>query len=59
MASLEAQRDAALKHARELAEKFAEVNLDEASEIYKEAFSYFQDGDIEKALESLDDKILD
>jgi tetratricopeptide (TPR) repeat protein len=55
LASLETQRDTALARSKELAEKLAEENLDEVSELYKKAFGYFQNGEIEKALEVLDD----
>lgn len=55
IADLTAQRDAALARAEELAKEFAKVNLDEASELYQEAFKYFKQGDIDKALEVLDD----
>lgn len=37
-------------NARELAEKFAKVNLDDASEHYQKAFRYFQNGKIDSAL---------
>ncbi|GBC60281.1 hypothetical protein DENIS_1232 [Desulfonema ishimotonii] len=56
---LKIERDAALSQARDLAEKFAEVNLDEASEIYKEAFGLFWDGKVKAALKVLDDAKLD
>ncbi len=59
IAKIEEERQLGLKQAKELSEKFAEVNLDEASEIYKEAFELFQQGNIERALAVLDDKKLD
>jgi tetratricopeptide (TPR) repeat protein len=59
LAELQKQRDAALAQAQELAEKFAEVNLDDASELYKTAFEYFRQGEIEKALAVLDDPKMD
>lgn len=59
IAKLASERDAALEQAKDLSERFAEVNLDTASKIYKEAFSYFKEGNIEKALLTLDDKKLD
>lgn len=42
-------------NARELAEKFAKVNLDDASEHYQKAFRYFQNGKIDSALIVLED----
>lgn len=55
IAHLEARKKAALAHAKYLGEMFAEVNLDGAPELFKEAFNYFQQEDIEKALKVLDD----
>ncbi|MFC2145752.1 tetratricopeptide repeat protein [Acidobacteriota bacterium] len=52
---LKAQRNAALAQAKELAIRFAEVNLDNTSDLYKIAFNYFRQGDIAKSLEILDD----
>jgi tetratricopeptide (TPR) repeat protein len=57
---LEKQRDAALVQARELAEKFSRVNFDDISGIYKEAFEYFRQGSIKKALDVLNtEKLLE
>jgi tetratricopeptide (TPR) repeat protein len=55
IAELKAHRDVALSWAKKLAEKFARVNLDDAHELYKTAFDYFKQGNIEKALKVLDD----
>ena len=38
------------QNARELAERFSHVNLDDASELYQRAFRYFQNGNIDSAL---------
>ena len=56
---LTAERDAALAQAKRMAEDFAQVNLDEASDLYREAFGYFTKGDIDKALEVLNKEKLD
>jgi tetratricopeptide (TPR) repeat protein len=56
---LREERDAALAQAKKMAEEFAQVNLDEASGLYKEAFACFQQGDIDKALELLNDARLE
>ncbi|MCX6580057.1 MAG: tetratricopeptide repeat protein [Candidatus Aminicenantes bacterium] len=53
------ERDAALAQAKQMSEEFAQVNLDEASDLYKEAFGYFIKGDIDKALEVLNKEKLD
>ncbi|NIM80917.1 MAG: tetratricopeptide repeat protein [Candidatus Aminicenantes bacterium] len=55
IAKLTAQRDAALAQVEDAAKTFAAVDLDQASRLYKEAFAYFKKGDIDKALETLDD----
>ena len=51
---LEAQKQQISKHARELAEKFAYENFDEASTLSQQAFRLFQQGDIDQALKILD-----
>lgn len=56
---LREERDAALAQAKNMADEFAQVNLDEASDLYKEAFTCFQKGDIDKALELLNDARLE
>ena len=38
------------ENARQLAERFSKVNLDDASEYYQRAFRYFQNGKIDSAL---------
>jgi len=53
------ERDAALAQAKRMSEEFAQVNLDEASDLYKEAFGYFTKGDIDKAYEVLSDIKID
>ena len=42
-------------NARQLAERFSRVNLDDASEYYQRAFRYFQNGKIDSALIVLDE----
>jgi len=59
ISKIDEQRQLALMEARELADRFAEINLDEASEIYKEAYESFLHGNISKALELLPDEKLD
>ncbi len=56
---LKDQKTAGLSQAKDLAEKFAEVNLDDVSALYKEAFALFQKGDIDKAIQVLEDKKMD
>jgi len=43
----------------EFAKKLASVNLDFASEMYRKAYDYVKEGEIEKAIETLDEEILD
>lgn len=43
----------------EFAKELAIVNLDYASKMYQEAYEYFKNGEIEKAIETLDEAILD
>lgn len=51
---LEAEKQSLLKQAKDLADKFARVNFDDVSEMYKEAFSQFQQGNIKQAIKILD-----
>jgi len=53
------ERDTALAQAKKIADDFAQVNLDEASDLYKTAFQLFQKGEIDKALETQDDAKLE
>ncbi len=55
IARLREEKDAALAQAEKMAKDFAAVNLDEASEMYKKAFELFKKGDIDGALQVLDD----
>ena len=43
------------QNARELAERFSRVNLDDASDLYQRAFRHFQNGSIDSALIVLDE----
>ena len=56
---LREERDAALAQAKKISEEFAQVNLDETSDLYKEAFVSFQKEDIDKALQLLPDARLE
>jgi len=56
---LRAELDVALAQAKKLAENFAQVNLDEASDLYKKAFEFYKSGDIKQALKVLDKEKLD
>lgn len=58
LALLRQERDVAIAQAKELARKFAEVNLDQASALYKSAFVFFKDGKIDQALNALNDEEL-
>ncbi len=49
--TLEEQREIAQKQARELARRFALVNLDDVSQLYRDAFDLFQQGKIEEAIQ--------
>ena len=55
LARLDLKRESALAQARKMAENYAEVNLDEVSELYRKAFGYFRQKNIKKALEVLED----
>jgi len=56
---LKDQKTAGLSQAKDLAEKFAEVNLDDVSALYKEAFALFQKGEIDNAIKVLEDEKTD
>ncbi len=56
---LREERDAALAQVKKTAEEFAQVNLDGASDLFKEAFVWLQKGDIDKALQLLNDARLE
>ena len=47
------------KRLPELAKEFAIINLDFASDMYRKAYEFFRIGEIEKAIETLDEAILD
>jgi tetratricopeptide (TPR) repeat protein len=55
LAQLELKRESALAQAKKMAENYAEVNLDEVSELYRKAFNYFRQKSIKKALDVLED----
>jgi len=52
-------RDALLSQAKLISEEFARINLDEVSDLYREAFGLFSNGNIDKALEVLNKQKLD
>ncbi len=47
---LTSQRNDGLQHAQELAQQFAEVNLDDASALYRHAYEAFQRGQLDSVL---------
>ena len=53
LAFLEAQSAKIDGDARELARRYAPINLDDAAPFYRDAFAFFQQGDLTKALEVL------
>jgi tetratricopeptide (TPR) repeat protein len=53
------QLEATKRRLPEFAEELARVNLDFASEMYRKAYAYFEKGDIDKAIETLDEAVLD
>jgi tetratricopeptide (TPR) repeat protein len=56
---LREQLEATKRRLPEFAEELARVNLDFASEMYKKAYAFFKAGDIDKAIETLDEAVLD
>lgn len=56
---LEEEKERLVKQAEELAQKMADTDLDQASELSKKAFAFFQEGEIKKAIEALDDEQMD
>ncbi len=52
------EKEAAIKYANELAEQFARTNFDDVSDLYKRAFEQFQLGNIDKAIEIMNEKDL-
>jgi len=52
---IESQRDAALARAKEQAEKMAQVDMGDVSEMYREAIGYYLKKDMEKAWNTLKD----
>lgn len=55
IADLQNRYDNISQNALELAERFAKINLDDASELYQRAFRQFQNGHIDSALVVLDE----
>lgn len=56
---LNKQLDATRRRLPEFTQKLSKVNLDFASKMYKEAYEYFKAGEIEKAIETIDEAVLD
>ncbi|MBC7777971.1 MAG: hypothetical protein H7246_21230 [Phycisphaerae bacterium] len=59
IASLNDQRNKIDDYSRELAEKFAKINLDDTSELYQKAFILFEKGDLDGAINLLKSSKLD
>ncbi|MEO0585576.1 MAG: tetratricopeptide repeat protein, partial [Bacteroidota bacterium] len=59
LARLEELYRGALSQAQELAEQFAIANLDDATDLYEEAFGYFKEGKIQEAIDLLTDTRLE
>ncbi|MEA2041034.1 MAG: tetratricopeptide repeat protein [Bacteroidota bacterium] len=55
---LQEELENAKKHADELAEQFARTNFDDVGELYKRAFEQFKLGEIQKAIDILNEKDL-
>ncbi len=53
------ERDEALQHAQDLARRFAEVDLDDASDRYRRAFELFQRGQVDSVMSVLNDADLE
>lgn len=56
---LTAQLESLKQRLPEVAKELATVNLDFASEMYRQAYEYFKAGETEKTIEALDEVILD
>lgn len=56
---LNKQLEATKRRLPEFTQKLAKVNLDFASEMYRQAYEYFKAGEIEKAIETIDEAVLD
>jgi tetratricopeptide (TPR) repeat protein len=50
---LDKYREKVEEQAQDLARRYAPINLDDAAPLYREAFGYFQQGDLEKAMQIL------
>ena len=53
LAEVEEKRKKIEDNAKELAQRYAPINLDDVAPLYQEAFSFFQKGDLEQALKIL------
>lgn len=56
---LNKQLEATRRRLPEFTQKLSKVNLDFASEMYRTAYEYFKAGEIEKAIEAIDEAVLD
>lgn len=59
IAKLEAEKQDLEKRADALAEQFAEINLDAASQLAQDALALFKEGKVKAAIATLDDEVLD
>lgn len=59
LAQLNEQYKNQLKRAEDLATKFSVINLDECSEMYRKAFAYYEKGDIDNAIATLDEDAIE
>ncbi|MGE0084631.1 MAG: tetratricopeptide repeat protein [Desulfococcaceae bacterium] len=59
IAQLTEERDKARMMAGEWGKEYAEKNLKQVSEMYKEAYRYFLNGEIDQAMKTLDDAKMD
>lgn len=59
IARLDQDLKAAITQAGELARRFSIINLDDCSELFRNAFTLFQQGKITEAIEALPDSVID
>jgi tetratricopeptide (TPR) repeat protein len=59
LAQLDEQYKNQLKRAEDLATKFSVINLDECSAMYRKAFAYYEKGDIDNAIATLDEDVIE
>lgn len=59
IAVLNQQLKAAISHAEDLAKRFSVVNLDDCSELFRNAFHLFEQGKIAEAIDAIPDSIVE